>query len=59
VTLQGQLAGDRDVVAGAADVPRLEAELRMALCVEELGALEAGRQIRVVDLHARDLGRSA
>src|SRR3954447_15204216 len=55
VALQRQLAGHREVVAGAADLARLEAQLREALRVEELGALQVRRQVRVLHLDAADL----
>jgi hypothetical protein len=57
VALQRELAGDRQVVARTADVLRLEAELREALGVEEVWALEVSFQVGVLDLDAADLGR--
>jgi hypothetical protein len=57
VALQGQLAGDGQVVARTADVLGLEAELREALGVEEVRALEVGFQVGVLDLDAADVGR--
>src|SRR5207253_10951530 len=47
-----------DLVARAADVRRLEGELRMALGVEEVGRLQMGVQVLVLDVDARDPGRA-
>src|SRR3954453_13376528 len=59
VALEGQLAGNREVVARPAGVSRGEAEAREPLCVEELGALKMRLQVRVLDLNAGHLGRPA
>src|SRR3954471_21167729 len=55
VALDRDLAVDRQLVAVAADVLRLEGQLRMALGVEEVGRLQMGLEVRVLDLDARDL----
>src|SRR2546421_1443593 len=51
-----QLAADRDLaVAGEADVLGAEAELGVALGVEEVGPLQVGGEVLLVDIDARDL----
>ena len=50
---------DHEVVTGAVDLPRHEAEPGKPLGVEELRALQMRLEVRVLDLNARDLGRSA
>src|SRR5205814_3631225 len=50
---------DRDLaVAVETDVLGPEAKLRVSLDVEEVGRLEMGRQVFVLDVHARNLGHT-
>src|SRR5829696_2946126 len=56
--LQRELAVDRHLVARALDLVRAKRQRRMALGVEELGALQVRLEVRVLHLHARDVSRA-
>src|SRR3954454_13553306 len=55
VALDRDLAVDRDLVAVTVDRLRSERQLRVALGVEEVRALEVRLEVRVLDLNACDL----
>src|SRR5439155_5370591 len=58
-SLDRQLAVDRNLpVAVEPDLVGCEAELRVALGVEEVGRLQMGREVLVPYVHARDLRRA-
>jgi hypothetical protein len=59
VSLQRQLARDGHIVARAADLARLEAQLRKALGVEELRALQVSCEVGILYLDAADPGGAA
>src|SRR4051812_28965677 len=55
VALDRDLAVDLELVAVALDALGLEAELRVALGIEEVRRLQMALEVRVLDLHAGDL----
>ena len=56
--LDREVALDLDRLAVEADVLGGEADLRVALGVEEVGRLQVAGEVLVLDVDARDLGRA-
>ena len=56
--LHGELARAVTVVAVEVDLLGGEAELRIALCVEEVRRLQMRGEVLVLDVDARDLGHA-